>query len=657
MGRGLYLMDRMTGHFTPYSHNPDDSTSLVNDFVLDIYEDRSGTIWLGTEEGISRFDPSSVTTSSEPVFTNYEDELLLRVIMIHEDQAGRFWVATASRGLHLFDRESGQIVETFTANDGLASDIVWSVYEDKSGLLWLSTAQGISRFDPDARTFITYDMRDGLPFDAFIEKAHYQSEQGELFFGSTEGVISFFPDQLQGNPLPPEVELVDFSIAGIPATIGPGGPLEVAIGMTETIELAHDQNELTFDYVGLHSIDPSQIQYRHQLEGYDTEWVDAGPQRSARYPRLPPGDYVFQVNAASNKGVWNETGASVRVTINPPWWRTTLAYIVYGILIAVAVFGVDRFQRRRLIARERLRAEREKAKALEATNRVIESTNNELQLALKHLTETQDQLVHTEKMASLGQLTAGIAHEIKNPLNFVNNFAQLASDQAEEIESVLEKEKEGLSTEGAHELKGMLDDLKLNAQKINEHGQRADGIIRSMLEHSRTDRGQQQPTDINKLVDDYVNLAYHGFKAREDGFNVELKRNYDQAVGDVEIYPQEIGRVLINLLDNAFYTVNQKRLSANGQYTPSVSVNTEKSDGQVKVRISDSGMGISEDIQEKIFEPFFTTKPAGSGTGLGLSLSYDIVVKGHGGKLTVESEEREGATFEITLPLGEMTTG
>ena len=276
-----------------------------------------------------------------------------------------------------------------------------------------------------------------------------------------------------------------------------------------------------------------------------------------------------------------------------------------------------------------------------------------------------------EKMASLGQLTAGIAHEIKNPLNFVNNFSALSADLVDEIaQYIAGRTDPSISDIREEEVDEALATLKMNVQKINQHGRRADGIIRSMLEHSRTGRGERRPVDINKLVDEYVNLAYHSQRAsrsdtihRVDGethsygqanqeIDVEVIKTYDEKVGELEIYPQEIGRVLINLLDNAFYAVHE-RTQIEADHVPQVHIKTVQKNGDVEVRIEDNGVGIPRGSRDKIFEPFFTTKPTGSGTGLGLSLSHDIVVKGHGGELTVESREGEGATFTIRLPNGD----
>jgi two-component system NtrC family sensor kinase len=292
---------------------------------------------------------------------------------------------------------------------------------------------------------------------------------------------------------------------------------------------------------------------------------------------------------------------------------------------------------------ERKALELEKAKELEASYRALEEAH-------RHLKSTQTQLIHAEKMASLGQLTAGIAHEIKNPLNFVNNFAQLSTELADELRDEFDAHPDQTLADAADDLGEILDDLKLNAAKIREHGQRADGIIKSMLEHARPASSQRQPTDLNALLDDYLNLCYHGLCSEQDDFPITFERDYDEAVGQMEVMPQEIGRVFFNLLNNAFYAVQEKERAATEAYQPRISVGTRRRDGAVEIRIGDNGPGIPRGLQEKIFEPFYTTKPTGSGTGLGLSLSYDIVTQRHGGTLAVESEEGEGTTFTITLP-------
>ncbi len=288
---------------------------------------------------------------------------------------------------------------------------------------------------------------------------------------------------------------------------------------------------------------------------------------------------------------------------------------------------------------------------LDEANRTLEERVEERTAKLR---ASQAQLIQSEKMASLGQLTAGIAHEIKNPLNFVNNFAELSAELADELAEELDVNTDKSVAEIRGDLADILADLKQNAFKINEHGRRADGIIQSMLAHARSTLGERVATDLNALLDDYVNLAFHGMCAQNEDFRCDIKRNYDEAISTVELVPQEIGRVFQNLLKNAFEAVYERVQHDNGAYIPTVWVTTRQVNGAVTIQVRDNGTGIPPAIQDKIFEPFFTTKPTGTGTGLGLSLSYDIVTQGYGGMLAVESEEGNGATFLLTLPTTQM---
>jgi signal transduction histidine kinase len=275
----------------------------------------------------------------------------------------------------------------------------------------------------------------------------------------------------------------------------------------------------------------------------------------------------------------------------------------------------------------------------------IEEEKKIAEEALSQLKSTQSQLIQSEKMASLGELTAGIAHEIQNPLNFVNNFSEVSNELLHEM-----KEELVTGTEASVQLATELADVVIqNLEKINHHGKRADAIVKGMLQHSRSSSGQKEPTEINALADEYMRLSYHGLRAKDKSFNVALNSNFDESIGQVNIVPQEIGRVILNLINNAFYAVDEKKKSGIGNYKPTVSVSTKKANNEVEIKVSDNGNGIPHKVLDKIFQPFFTTKPTGQGTGLGLSLSYDIV-KTHGGRLTVKSGEGEGTEFTILLP-------
>ncbi len=323
-------------------------------------------------------------------------------------------------------------------------------------------------------------------------------------------------------------------------------------------------------------------------------------------------------------------------------------------------FGLtNRILEQKLTEVETLSAEKQQILATqnETLERQVSERTTELQHSLEALKATQTQLIQKEKMASLGELTAGIAHEIQNPLNFVNNFSEVSTELLGEL-------KEEAATGNQTEVLAIADDLTQNLQKITLHGQRASSIVRGMLEHSRSLTGEKQLTDFNALTEEYLRLSYHGVRAKNKDFNAELKTDFDPALSKVDVVPQELGRVLLNLFNNAFYAVAERQKNQNllglkdltglnglASYQPTVSVSTSQQNGQVEIRVADNGGGIPNAIREKIFQPFFTTKPTGQGTGLGLSLSYDIITKGHGGTLTVESREGNGAEFRITLPV------
>ncbi|HJS56161.1 MAG TPA: ATP-binding protein, partial [Chitinophagaceae bacterium] len=262
--------------------------------------------------------------------------------------------------------------------------------------------------------------------------------------------------------------------------------------------------------------------------------------------------------------------------------------------------------------------------------------------ALTDLQVTQKQLIQSEKMASLGELTAGIAHEIQNPLNFVNNFSDVSNELLEEM-------KQELATGNTQQALEIVDSVRENLEKILHHGKRADGIVKSMLQHSRSSTGKKEPTDINSLAEEYFRLAYHGLRAKDKSFNAKFETDLDKSIGKISIIPQDVGRVILNLINNAFYAVHERKNKNTNGYEPMVVISTKKIDDKVEIMVSDNGIGIPQKVLDKIFQPFFTTKPAGQGTGLGLSLSYDII-KGHGGELKVKTRENEGSEFTITLP-------
>lgn len=307
-----------------------------------------------------------------------------------------------------------------------------------------------------------------------------------------------------------------------------------------------------------------------------------------------------------------------------------------GIVILIGATGIVLY-----------RSNRQKQKAntlLSKQKREIEEQRDQTNKALADLKLTQNQLIQSEKMASLGELTAGIAHEIQNPLNFINNFSEVNKEMIEEME-------EELKNGNTDEALVIANNIKENEEKINHHGKRADGIVKGMLQHSRASSNIKEPTDINKLADEYLRLAYHGLRAKDKSFNAEMVTHFDPKVPNAEVVPQDIGRVLLNLITNAFYATQQRKKTANSDYKPTLEVSTVLNGKSIRIKVKDNGVGIPDNIRDKILQPFFTTKPTGEGTGLGLSLSYDTIVKGHNGKINIESKEGEGSEFIIDLPL------
>ncbi|PVW16581.1 hypothetical protein DDV96_04345 [Marixanthomonas spongiae] len=348
------------------------------------------------------------------------------------------------------------------------------------------------------------------------------------------------------------------------------------------------------------------------------------------------------------------------------WNIDLLSYYLYSFgngVIGISNFGLLTEKQKDILSRFRnvftfayKRYQDLKQAALDFKN--LEKAKKSAEKALSELQETQEQLIQSEKMASLGELTAGIAHEIQNPLNFVNNFSEVSQELIDEID-------EEIANGDMNEVKLLLTDIKQNLEKINHHGKRADGIVKGMLQHSRKSTAEKEPTDINKLADEYLRLAYHGLRAKDKSFNATLETNFDETIEKVNVIPQDIGRVLLNLITNAFYACAERSRSACNEkkksdkeidYRPTVSICTMQNSplkggkGGITISVKDNGNGIPKHVVDKIFQPFFTTKPTGQGTGLGLSMSYDIITKGHGGELKVSTQENKGTTFTIIIP-------
>jgi signal transduction histidine kinase len=490
------------------------------------------------------------------------------------------------------------------------------------------------------------------PFRRFSENiiyTAYPDENGVVWFGGSDGIIRY-DSNVEINYETDFPALVRQVVTGDESIIfnGAGGANPPAPA------IAYANNNLRFAYSASAYEEPGRLQFQTRLEGFDREWSGWSNRTEREFTNLPPGDYRFRVRAMN---IYDHVSreAAYSFTILPPWWRTWWAYGVYFFLFGLAVLAADRVQRRRLIKKERERSEAQR-KELELQKAAeLKLAYDKLEKAHEHLKSAQDQLVQQEKLASLGQLTAGIAHEIKNPLNFVNNFSDVSIEMINELIDAMKKGD-------LNEADALARDISNNLKKIHEHGSRADGIVKSMLQHSRSGDGKMEPTDLNALVKEYVNLSYHGMRAGKDPIDVDIELDLDESISDVPLIAEDFSRVILNLCNNAFDAMRQLTLSpvpsppgrgvpegrGEGEYSPKLTVRTKSGRGKAMIEIEDNGPGIPDEIKDKILQPFFTTKKGTQGTGLGLSISHDII-KAHGGSLQVESTSGQGSVFKITL--------
>ncbi|WP_412070530.1 two-component regulator propeller domain-containing protein [Rubrivirga sp. IMCC43871] len=676
LSHGLARYERDTGETTWIRAR---AGGLPSDEVRALVEDASGALWVGTDVGLCRLDGgSAVTCLPTEGPADY-------VYALHARRDGSLYAGTKA-GLLVVDTDgpAPQVRRYTVDTSDLPDDTVHAIVEDE-GVLWLSTGAGLMRFEPLTGVF---SRRPGTQdIERSLNSAATRAADGRLLFGSERGVLIFLPQTLlERNAIPPEIAITRVDVDGLTVDPATSEVLSAAATVAEEIRLGPDQAYLTIHYAGLHFSDPAQNTYRYRLLGLYDDWREVGTDREATFSALPPGNYTFEVEAANADGVgFDGARASIAVVALPPWWRTWWALVGFAMLGVLALVRADRWQRARLLRQERERADRreaelraetaeaetakataeaaalkaendrkaaelEQARKVEQANAKLAEANGQLEASLQHLRETQTQLVQSEKLASLGQLTAGIAHEIKNPLNFVNNFADLSVELAQELREEMGETPERPVGEVLAEVGDLLDDLQENARRIREHGQRADRIVRSMLLHSRGGSAERGRVDLARFVEEYVNLAFHGARANDSDFRVEIVHDFAPDTGEAEVVPQEFGRVLINLLTNAFHAVNARDNAEGTEYAPRVTVRTRRHGGEVSVEIEDNGTGIPADVKAKIFEPFFTTKPTGEGTGLGLSLAHDIVTSVHGGRMTVESAEGEGTTFAVAIP-------
>lgn len=633
-----------------------------------VAEDKNEKIWLGSvEHGVMVVDPE---TNSMQTYSTSEGSLSNIVYCAAETTDGSMWIGT-SRGIHQFSADR-KTVTSFTTKEGLVNNEIWTL-DERKGVMYAGTTRGLSMMELDRKgswTITSFGRSQGLYELDFNNNSGRVIRNGE-YWACVNNAIVLVMDEPKQDTLRPHTFITDVHLLGksitrkdiafvqkrldtIDSLWSPN--LSVYVSKADVLaefspetsflydsindhyflpvnpRLGSNQNYIAFSFAAMDFSDPDQVRYRYMLEGIDKVWSPiTANTTSESYRDLPPREYTFKVTSRGMNGLWS-TPATYHFTILPPWWQSWWAYVGYVIFLGFAGYRVHLIQKAATVRKERERTrERELAQAKE-----IEKAYNDLKT-------TQTQLIQSEKMASLGELTAGIAHEIQNPLNFVNNFSEINKELLQEMKEELEKG----NLDEAKKISGNVID---NEEKIIFHGKRADSIVKGMLQHSRVSSGLKEPTDINALADEYLRLAYHGLRAQDKSFTASMKTDFDSSLGKVSVVPQDMGRVILNLITNAFHAVTERKKESTNGYDPTVIVSTAKKGNKIVIKVSDNGKGIPPHILDKIFQPFFTTKPSGKGTGLGLSMSYDIVTKVHNGQIDVDTRPGEGTSFIITIP-------
>jgi signal transduction histidine kinase/ligand-binding sensor domain-containing protein len=549
---------------------------------------------------------------------------------------GTLWVGTPE-GLAIIEDDPPRMTALLTTKDGLRANNATSMaFSPVSGTLWLGTNGGLTEIDPRTRKVLrTVSKQDGLVDN---EVWYYGSVviagDGTIYFGTAKGLSIYSPQLDKSNTAFP---ILRFTKANF-------------------TESSSGDNEVVFEYAALSFTNEKLVRYKTRMVGYDKDWSAETPEVKIRYTNLPAfvlaRSYTFEMVACNNAGLWAETPLQYSITVQPPWWFRWWWLAANVVFLVGVVYSFSRLRIKQLEKRSRELERTVEERTQEIRQKADEINRQAQELAAKNdeLVKTQEQLVMQEKLASLGSLTAAIAHEIKNPLNFVNNFAELSKELTQILKQDFGKQKDKIDPDSVQNIDDLLTDLEHNVTKITEHGKRADGIVRGMLLHSQGKSGERLSTDINILLDEYVHLAYHGLRAQDVSLNVSIKTDYDKSIGEIMVVPQNISRVFLNVINNACYAANEKKKKVPPPFTPTVTVCSKNLDDKVEIRVRDNGIGIPKENLDKIFNPFFTTKPTGKGTGLGLSLSYDIVVKEHSGELKVESVAGEYSEFIIILP-------
>ena len=602
---GLNKFDRVTEQFTRYPEDPKDPDNTSGYIAESMYVDKSGKLWFSSNGNLIRFDTEKEQFKNyKQDYKNFDTKGNPVILCIYEDQKAILWLGTAS-GLIKFDRK-GQIFEHYNVKDGLPNDVIYGILEDDHGNLWLSTNNGIAKFNPEAESFKNYNTDDGLQSREFNGGAYLKSKDGEMFFGGINGFNAFYPDSIKDDPFIPPIVITDFQLFNKSIKPGPDSPLQQSISGIRELTLAHAQSIFSFEFAALDYGNPEKIIYAYKMEGVDPDWVftDAS-RRFATYTQLNPGKYKFRVKAANHDGLWNEDGTSLIITITPPWWKTTWAYVLYIMAISGLVVGIVLFNHRRLAVRHEL-----KMKSFEA-----------------------EKLKELDQMKS--KFFANISHEFRTPLTLIEG----------PVNQLLSGKFRG--------------NLKEQYGMILRNTNRLKQLITQLLDLSKFENGRfaVKPESVDAIA--LVKRITMSFLSLAEFHNIDLKFTAKdksiRAYLDIDI----VKKIVTNLLSNAIkFTKEGGKVDvsiAKIDHAPeSLSKKSNNGDGFVQITIADSGIGIPPGYLKKIFERFYQIDDSFTrkfeGTGLGLALTKEMVEL-HEGEITVDSHPNRGTIFKIYLPI------
>lgn len=628
----------------------------LNTYAMTLAEDHDGALWIGTpNDGPIRVQVEG--SGNIPIVSRFHNDKNLPDEDIYVSMTSRgVLFSTAYHGIYRYDKVTDNFYRdrTFERAHGDTGRLnVLPIVEDRKQHLvmfcWIHRQPAIAALQRHTSDFVISEPLTCIPHDDV--NAIYCDDEYSVWFGRTADIIQYD----RSMPF-----LHRSTIRTLIRSVRIGKDSVVYWGNTEdsaAFDIPFHSNSVRFEFSGTSFLRQEENEYRFALEGFDSDWSPWTKETRKDYTNLPTGTYKFRVISRDAFGAMG-VEATFTIQILSPWYASWWAYLSYLFAAVLFIFAIVRgrtnqLHRHRVELEEKVRERttqlRLQSDEISRQKEELEKFNDELRQMNEQIVRTQQQLITQEKLASLGSLTAGIAHEIQNPLNFVTNFASLNESMIKEIEADLQSEHEQSRKE---QVFSALKTLYGNTRLITEHGERAAGIIHSMLQHSRVRRGERSLEDIHRLLDQSVSLAYHGMRSAEKTYNVRIVKNYQPNLPPIVIMPEEMSRVFLNLVNNAFYSVQEKRRNRNEQFIPEVTISTAADDGTHTIRIRDNGSGIPESVRDQIFKPFFSTKPTGAGTGLGLSISYDIIVQLHGGSISFDSVEGEFTEFIIRLKSG-----